>query len=157
MSLLQNMTIKRKLTAIIMVTSALAITLVTGAYALREWVGIRHNMISKLSSHAAVMAESCKAALTFEDAGHAQKLLSALSAESSISYACVFTKEGEVLATHLRSSDQSGPEIVPTLEEGHHYSRNVLDIVKEIDLDGETIGTLFIRADISELYATRIN
>ena len=52
MSLLQNMTIKRKLIAIIMVTSALAITLVTGACALREWIGIRQNMISKLSSHA---------------------------------------------------------------------------------------------------------
>ena len=147
------MTIRHKLTAIIMVTSVSALTLVTGAYALREWNGIRSNTLSKLSSHAAVMAESCKAALIFEDAGHAQKLLSALSAESSISYACVLTKEGEVLATHLRSSDQSGPEIVPTLEEGYHFGGTVLDIVKGIDLDGETIGTLFIRADISDLYA----
>ena len=153
MSLLRNMTIRHKLTAIIMVTSVSALTLVTGAYALREWNGIRSNTLSKLSSHAAVMAESCKAALTFEDAGYAQKLLSALDAESSISYACVFTKEGEVLATHLRSSDQSGPEIVPTLEEGYHFGGTVLDIVKGIDLDGETIGTLFIRADISDLYA----
>ena len=157
MSILDNMTLRHKLTAIIMVTSVLALTLATAAYTLRDWIGIRNNMLSKLSSHAAVMAEACNAALAFEDAHYARKVLSALNAEPSISYACVFTKEGEALAHYRRSSGQSVVESVRPLEKGHRFRNNALDIVTDVHLDGETIGTLFIRADLREVYAKLMN
>ena len=157
MSLLQNMTIRHKLTAIIMVTSVLALTLATAAFTLRDWIGARNNMLSKLSSHAAVMAEACNAALAFEDAHYARKVLSALNAEPSISYAGVFTKEGEALATYRRSWGHSVVESVRPIEKGHRFRRNALDLVTDVRLDGETIGTLFIRADLREHYAELLN
>jgi len=152
MSILQNMTIKHKLVTIAMLTTVATLSLAVGAYVIWEWIDIREDMVAKLSSHAAVMAESCKAALAFEDADYAQKMLSALSAESSIAYACVCTKEDRVLATYRRDLADDSPHAIATDEAGVSFGRNALNVTSDIVLDGEKTGTILIRADLSELF-----
>ncbi len=73
--ILQNMTIKHKLISIIMATCMVALLLAGVVLILWEWSTLRHTMARNLSTQAEMIADNCKAAVTFEDAKDAKKTL----------------------------------------------------------------------------------
>ena len=99
----RNMAIKHKLIAIVMLTCIVALMLVGSAFLFWEWRSLRGNMLENLSTQAGITSENCKAALTFEDQEDTQETLKALKANSSIVYACVYKKDGEVFASYAQN------------------------------------------------------
>ncbi|MFH1371776.1 MAG: ATP-binding protein [Planctomycetota bacterium] len=148
----QNMAIKHKLIAIVMLTCVVALILVGSAFLFWEWRGLRNNMLENLSTQARITAENCKAALTFEDAEDAQKTLKALKANSSIVFACVYKKSGELFASYaLNEADKTHLMIAPQ-KKGSDSSGGLLTVFEPIVLDEETIGTVCLRCDLSPMY-----
>ena len=61
------MTIKRKLTVIMMFTCLVGLLVVGAGFITCDFIQLRQNMMRSLSVQAEIMANNCKAALAFDD------------------------------------------------------------------------------------------
>lgn len=156
MTLLRNMTIRHKLSLIIMFTCACALLLAGTVLILWGRVTFRRDMVSNLSTLAEVTGENCKAALAFEDAEDATETLKALRTQPSIVFATVHTKTGESFANYIRAGSDSDViskhQTVIHQKNDHRFSNGKLIVFKSIVLDGETIGTLRLQSDLEPLH-----
>ncbi len=157
MKILRNMTIRHKLTTVIMFTCICALLL--AGIALIAWgqFTFRRNMVRNLSTLAQMTADTCKAAVAFEDVEDATETLKALSAQPSIVFAEVHTKTDESFAIYLRSGTDT--DVITRhqkdqlLKEGYSFSNDGLTVSKDVVLDGEIIGTICLQSDLEPLYA----
>jgi two-component system sensor histidine kinase/response regulator len=166
----RNFSIKHKLTAIIMLTSTIVLLLASGAFVANALVTFRRSMIENLSTLAEVIGTNSTASLAFNDQDSANETLAALEAEPHITSACIYTKDGKIFARytgnsvdrgsvppkskrdeHHLSDSNSEPPIL--IEEGHHFQDDHLDLFKQIVLDGDTIGTVYLQSDLYRLYS----
>ncbi len=160
MPVMSNMSIKRKLISIIMLTCTGALLLAGGVFVVSEWVSVRRLMVQNLSTHAAMTGDNCKAALAFQDANDAKETLSNLREESSVVFGCIRGKDGKVFAHYSRDSAEDsagdfdcGSPILKLGEDGYLFDEAYLTLFKGIILDGETIGTICLRSDLQPMYA----
>jgi two-component system NtrC family sensor kinase len=152
MKILRNMTIRHKLTTVIMLTCICGLLL--AGVALIAWgqFTFRRNMVRNLSTLALVTADNCKAAIAFDDVDDATETLKALSAQPSIILAEVHTKTGEHFADYHRQGADSHV-FIEHHEDDHHFRDGILAVCKAIVLEKETIGTVYMQSDLQPLYA----
>ncbi len=153
MRLVQNMAIKHKLIAIVMLTCLTTLLLVGGAFVFWQWTDLRNNLKKDLLTKAQISADNCKAALTFEDIKDAERTLKALKADPSILFACVYRKSGEVFASYAQTETDKARLATEVKERGYSFSEGLLTVFEPIVLDNETIGTICLRGDLSPMYA----
>lgn len=158
MRFLQNMTIKHKLISITLVTCVIALLMAGTAFIAWEWTALRQNMVRNLSTQAEMIADNCKAAMAFGDAKDAAEILGALKAESSIVSACIRNRKGEVFATYYRNKTDSFADpvyrsnLVELKKNSYVFENGLLKTLKNIVLNGEIIGTVYIRSDLTPMY-----
>ena len=89
----------------------------------------RKETVRSMSCYAEIIGDNCKAALAFEDAEDAKQTLKSLQAESSIAFACVYTKEGKVLAhyQHPDVTDEFSPPVCK--KEGYQFDNNYFKVI----------------------------
>jgi len=145
MSILRNITIRHKLTLIIMFTCITALVMAASAFIVWEQITFRNSMARNLSIQAAMTADNCKAALAFEDAADAEETLKTLREEPSIIFGCVYTADGKVFAKYSRDNTVMLPQ---PQKDGHGFHNNSLTVFRSITLDGDKIGTLCLRSDL---------
>ncbi len=153
MLVLQNMTIKDKLISIIMATSIVALLLAGIVLILWEWSTLRHTMARSLSTQAEMIADNCKASLTFNDPDDAKKTLSALHVESCIVFGGVYNKKGELFASYHRYGVDRNIQPSEIQKSGYTFGEGFLTVFKTIILDDEIIGTVCVRSDLRPMYA----
>ena len=153
-SAVRNMSIKRKLVSVIMVTCVVALSLAGAVFIAWQWAGLRLAMVQNLSTHAEILANNCKAALTFDDARDATETLNSFDSVPSILVAAVYNKKGELLAAYSRPGSQTAIRPQDMQKDGHVFEGNFLTVFKSVVLDEETIGTACIRADLTGMYVT---
>jgi len=152
MSFLSNITIKQKLIAITMSTCLAALLLVGTGYMLWEWADIHNDMVRRLSTHAELIADNCKASLAFDDYKDATDTLHALHVEPSIVFGCIYDKNREVFAIY----NPNNANVVKSTEftvNGHNFSDGYLTVFRSIILDKEVIGIVCLRSDLQPMYA----
>ncbi len=149
---LRNLSLKHRLIAIIMLTCVASLVLVGVVFIAWEWTDLRRTMVHDLASHAEVLADNCKAAITFRDPADAGACLRTVGAVPSITAACVYTREGELFAKYVRQG--TTPVLPPpqALRSSHRFARGVLILTRPVLLDGEPIGTVCLRGDLGLLY-----
>jgi C4-dicarboxylate-specific signal transduction histidine kinase/uncharacterized membrane protein affecting hemolysin expression len=148
---MRNIAIKYKLISIIMAT-CLAVLLLAGIILLIfEQKEYREETINSISCYAEIIGDNCRAALAFEDAEDATETLKSLKAESSIVFACVYTKEGKVLAHYQHPSYTEG-FLPPEYEkECYRFHSDYFELYKQIKENDELIGTVYIKLDLSHM------
>src|SRR5213593_4956779 len=97
MKLFQQSSIKRKLTAIIMLTSCVALLLACAAFLLYERASFRSDLVSQMSTLAEITGKNCDAYLNLDRPEAAQKTLADLRPEGQIRSACIY-KDRQVWA-----------------------------------------------------------
>ena len=150
-SKLRNMTIRRKLTAIIMLTSSVILLLAITVFVVWEQVDSRKHLLQDLSSHANMIADNCKAALSFSDQEDAEQILATLGSDASIVLAYIYDKEGHIFAKYQRNGITEEIRILAFGEDGHAFEHGYLSLLKQINLDGELIGFVYLRDDMSRV------
>ena len=153
MLVIRNMTIKNKLTAIIMATSVVALLLVGSSFAIWQREVFLSSIAEALSTHAAIIADNCKAAVSFEDARDAEEILSALRVDSSIIFGCIYTNRGEIFASYFCDSNDATIALPAVEQEGRRFDKGFITVFKHIVLNGEILGTVCLRSDLSPMYA----
>jgi len=153
MSILKNTAIRHKLILIIMGTCVGILILNNLINFSLEWREDRQEIIDSLLCYAEMVGDNCSAALAFEDAKDARETLASLRAESSIVSACIYTKEGKVLACYRNPAVKNEISPPKCTEEGYRFDADYFTLFQQIDNGSEVIGTVYIQHDLSEMRA----
>jgi uncharacterized membrane protein affecting hemolysin expression len=161
--LFRNMSIRTKLTMLMVLTSMIVLLLASAAFIANDVVQARAAMVEGLDVQAEIIGKNGSAALVFNDAAAANEILSALSAEPGIMAAAISTTDGEMLASYIsKDSDETGVMVsdfwlrddwtIPADMAGNYYSwDDNLELYSPISLDGEMLGMLYIKADLKQI------
>src|SRR5260221_5676454 len=139
-----NTPISKKLKAIIMATTAAALLLACGVFAVYETMAIRYSMFRETLLLADIVGANSTAALTFNDQQAAGETLRGLESEDRVVTARIYAKDGKPFATYVRwgTSPNSIPATAPP--DSHDFGRDSLRLTRKIYSNGEFAGTVFL-------------
>ena len=152
-TVMRNLTIKYKLIAITMLTCLTALLLAGTGVILWEWLNLRRIMARNISTQAEMIADNCKAALTFDDKSDASEILQALHVQTSIVFGCLYNSEGEIFASYVNNNVDEAIRSAELMEDGYRFADGYLTVYKTIILEDEIIGTVCLRADLQPVYS----
>ncbi len=151
-----NLSIRHRLTLIIMAVSMVAVLLTGVLITLFGIYHLRQNMATDLTLSAEVAGDRNAAALIFDDPEVAQRNLSVFESKPSIQRVCLYRKD-EVFAYYLNPSlrEESGyvPCPPPQARETIQLSTSQLFIYKPIVKLGDAIGGIYLESDLREIHA----
>jgi signal transduction histidine kinase/ActR/RegA family two-component response regulator len=145
---LRNLSIKKKLTLLAMLTSGIAVVLSSASFLIYDLVTFRNLLSQDLATEADIVAYNSAAALAFADETSANVQLSALTAKSDLVAAALYDANGRVFARYFRSGDPAAD--LPAAPEGRHqrFTGQYIEVFADVSLRGERLGTLFLRSDM---------
>ena len=147
----QNISIKRKLTWIIMIASGAALLLVAACFVTYEMVSRRQNMTRDLATLAEVLGNESTAALSFDETNRTSEILSALRGKKQIVAAALYNESGKRVAVYKQRA--AAAQMFPERPEntGARFDADHLFLFHEIRLDNQKVGTLYLKSDLREL------
>jgi two-component system, sensor histidine kinase and response regulator len=166
---LYNLSIRRKLIALLLLTNFIVLGLVASAFVVNEASMFRSGSRTELAALAEIIGNNTSAAVAFNDRVAATETLSGLRAKPQIRAAFVMLKNGSVLASYLgKGADQrrlgfATPEKGGFLIDAGKLASLVREAgspfalahdlygVSPIVLDDQQIGTVVIQSDCREL------
>jgi two-component system, NtrC family, sensor kinase len=151
--LLRDTPIRRKLTAITMVTSGVALLLACLAFVGYEVIVFRGSMVEELTTTAAIIGDNSSAALMFDDPRSAEQTLRSLNTHPHVIGAAIYTREGKLFARYARSRVENRFVAPPLRLNGHDFADDRLELFHSFQLAGEHAGTVYIESDLTELHA----
>ena len=152
----RDLAIGHKLMLAMMLTSSAAVLLAGITRIIYEVTAFRNASARDLSVQAEIIGENSAAALEFDNPQTAQETLASLKARTDIVAACVYRKNGSVLAGYVRGAHAS-PASFPKLEvEGHRLESGHLLLFRRISRKGEWLGTVYLRSNVQQHYARLI-
>lgn len=153
---LLDVTIRQKLTLVIMLTCAAALVSAGTAFVIYERISIRHDTVVSLLTQAEMIAHNCKAASAFEDVKDAKETLNSLHMQPSIVYGCIYNSNGELFASYHRSGNGTDRSIHPPLpqKDGYQFDNEYLIVYKSVVFDGGKIGTVCLQSNLRPMYKT---
>jgi signal transduction histidine kinase/ActR/RegA family two-component response regulator len=148
---LQNLSINRKLMLITMLTSSVALVLLSASFLIYDLTSFRHFLSEDLETQAEVIGYNSAAAMAFKDESAASVTLSALKAKEDIVAAVLYDPRGKVFAQYVRANIAQPvlPTDIPQLN-GSRFRGSYLEVFHGVSLNGEPLGTLFLQSDMSQ-------
>ncbi|MBI2950413.1 MAG: PAS domain S-box protein [Verrucomicrobia bacterium] len=150
MRFLRTLSIKSKLTWIIMLTSGVALAIACAGFVAYEVVVFRRSMVLDLTTLAQIMADSCAVPLSFENEEEADRALKTLQAKEHIVFASILRSDGREFAKYPAQAPAPSPP--SALPETHRFRDQYLEVLWPIVAGGETIGSVYLRSDLEELH-----
>lgn len=149
MAFFNNLSIRWKLTVIIMLTTSVALQLVCACMFVYDVVSTRRATEHYLAALGDVLGRNSTAALLFGDPQAGTDTLSALRAEPRVACARLFNREGVPFASYTRPDHAS---VLPqrALSAGPYFEHGHLQQFRRIELHGEQIGFIFLESDMRE-------
>ncbi len=148
---LRDLSLRRKLTFVTMSISLVALVMACAAFLVYDQYAQRRSMAKDLAILADVLGTNSTAALTFHDPTAASEALGALHAQGRVVSACLYDEHGAPFAHFRRDRNASVAWPKRASAPGFDRSATHLGVSRPITLDGEVIGTLYIRSDLQEL------
>jgi two-component system sensor histidine kinase/response regulator len=153
MNLLRNLSLRGKLTSIIMIACSVAVLVACTVFAVYDVTTFRHSLATELATLARITGSNVTAALTFGDDKATREILGSLAIQTHIVEACVYKADGTVLAEYRRGPSEEF-FVPPALlsDRTAIVSGNML-VFRGIWLDGGVIGSIYVKSDLGELHA----
>jgi hypothetical protein len=145
------LSIRSKLTLMIMAASSLALLFACAAFISYDSYTFRIAKVQDVATLAEIIGSNSTGALTYQDANSAREVLSALSSKKQISEACIYDRQGQVFAKYVRDSGPAEFSPPPPQEGGSLFEDQHLILFRSIILAGDKIGTVYVRYDLSEV------
>jgi signal transduction histidine kinase/DNA-binding response OmpR family regulator len=149
----RNLSIKRKLMLVTMVTSSLALLLASAGFLLYDMTAFRARMSHDLITQAEILGTTSIGPLAFQDEKGASDILAALKAKDDTIAAALYTADGKLFANYRRADAPAHG--LPSRPEasGFRFNEQQLEVFHTIRLQDETLGTLYIVSDMSQWHA----
>jgi len=149
---LQDLSIKRKVMAVIMLTSISVVLLTLAAFMVYDLVTYRQTLESNLATIAFITADNSTAALEFNNDKDAEEILAALRAEPHIVMAALYDPRDNIFARYPVQKPVNAFPLKPG-PAGHRFERRHLKFVTPVVQEGGRLGTLYLESDLEALSA----
>lgn len=149
MNLLRDLPIRQKLMLIALVTTGGALLLAGAALIYFDRVRFESEMENELLTLADIVAGNSTAALSFQDPNDATDVLRALEPQESIIAAAIYDSEGGLFARYDRGGNGDVP--LRPAPDGPYLKAGALEVFRKVELQGDRIGTVFLRSNLDEL------
>jgi diguanylate cyclase (GGDEF)-like protein/PAS domain S-box-containing protein len=148
-----RLSITAKMTAIVMLTSGLALLLACAAFLAYDRTAQRETMQQELHVLVQVIADRSTASLAFEDPLTAEETLGALRARRSVVAAYIYDKEGKLFAQYTRDNLTNATAPPPDVlgSDGSRFDGEHLLIGQRIVVGQDTFGSLLVLSDLTDL------
>jgi signal transduction histidine kinase/CheY-like chemotaxis protein len=160
---LRNLSIRRKLTAIVLVTSGVAVILASATFLAYDYSAFRDQMVTGLDTTAeglgllaapALDAESAASGVATRARQALASILLSLKAYPHVEEGCIFDAQGEVVARQMRGLDFDRPPPTFSLDTWHAFRDEGLVLYKAVFTeDGRRVGVVYLRSNTRELGA----
>jgi len=145
--------LRRRLVLGIMLTAGLALLLALGAFLTMEIASSHASAQRELALLADVLGEGATATLDFGDSHEAKRLLATLRHHRAIEVAVLFDRNGRPMAHYRREDRPDAPLPDSPGGPGTTLQDRRYRLTHPVVHHGETVGTLYLRADLAEVYA----
>lgn len=158
MGILRNFSIRTKATVTIVLVSTLVLTIALSVVLARDYFTFREDEQDKLTTLARVIAANSTAAVTFDDHEAARDGLGKLTTDPNIKAAFIWANS-EHFASYMRPGESGAQAMLNELRALGTVEKTIRDDRKDmfvqvpVSLDGETIATLYVVADLSRIQA----
>src|ERR1700730_1080913 len=148
----QDLSIPTKLQAIVMLTCAAALVVAAVLFTLYDRATFLREKTQDLIASARMIGSTSTAALSSHDTRLAREVLNALQAKQHVVDACIYDSDGTVFARYSRSSTHVDFPPPPTAQKDRTtiVARHML-LFQDIVLRGDSIGTIYIDADLDDM------
>ncbi|HEX6187632.1 MAG TPA: ATP-binding protein, partial [Pyrinomonadaceae bacterium] len=153
MRVFRNLSIKRKLTLMIMVISIFTLLLSYALIMTYDRILERRAMVRNLTTQAEIIGNNSTAAITFNDPDSAKEVLTALKARPEIISAVIYTSDQKAFARYQRADQTVDSPPPDTRADGSFFANDRLTLFQQITLDGIVIGKVLLESDLRELNA----
>ncbi len=151
-SFFKRLSINRKLTLVIMLTTAGALAVACAAFLVYERQTLRQSMARGFAIIADTFDDNVSPGLAFDDIESIAQTLNTLRADPSIVAARVYNKTGASVAQYERAGGGGTPFAFPPLQgKGQTFREDHLDTFEDVRLEDEVIGTVYLAADFSAI------
>jgi signal transduction histidine kinase/ActR/RegA family two-component response regulator len=152
MTFLRDTPIKRKVMLIILLASGFALFLMGSALITYELITFRQSLAVNIGVLAEIIGSNSTASLAFRDSRSAKEILSALSAEGQVTEAAIYDDNGQIFARFPTDAPLADFPKAPGAD-GHRFEHAHLDMFRPIVQDGSRQGTIYLQADLGEMYS----
>jgi signal transduction histidine kinase len=149
--LLERLPIRHKLVAMIMLTSALVLTLASIGYLANDYYRARDDLVSDFRTQLDLVIESVVAAVQYRNPEDARAILETLSANPHLRLACIYDESGALFVEFIagRTTSSCATTAPP---EGEGYTWNTYELSKRMMLDGKRVGTAYLGSSIRAMW-----
>ncbi len=152
----RDYSISRKLTRMNMLVSAVALLLACTAFFGYDLLTWRGNRVRGLSIQADIIGSNSVSAMMFNDAKSAENTLSALRAAPNITYAGIYTADGQPFAAYWRDRGAASMPPLPAIPhdsvEQYWFKDDGVDLARRISFQGSPEEIVYIRSDLTAMY-----
>lgn len=148
---IRQLPIRKKLVFIAMTATILALLVAGTAFTVYTRQRVKSSMVQDLSALAMLIADRSNAAILFDDPNLARENLASLRVKSSVTGACIYLENGTVFAAYNALNVTAEPFPPPENERLFRFEVGKLLVFEPMMLEGKRVGTVCIRASLSEL------
>lgn len=145
--------IRARLLLLTALNSSFALLFAGAVFLGYETLQYRTTATHELTTLAEVVGARSTAALSFADERAAHETLSSLSADRLIVEAVIYDSSKRLFATWRNAKSSAIHVLAQPKPDGVYFENGNLLIFDSIILQGERIGTIYLRSDMSEVYA----
>src|SRR5437660_6340357 len=147
----QELSIKRKLILITMLTSSIALLLSSASFLIYDLISFRHLLTQDLATQAEIIGYNSAAAMAFKDEPAATATLAALTAKDDIVAAVLYSPDGKMFAHYFRN-DKTLPAVLPSRsqEKGYRFEGRYLEVWHDVTPNGQHLGRFFLQSELPQ-------
>ena len=142
--------IRRTLMSVILLTCGAVMLLTSAAFFAYEYWTFRQFTLRNLEILGKAIAANSTAALAFDNPNDAREALSAFKAQPHVLSARLYHADGHLIAAYPDGASRDPPP--PGRSDGYRFEAAGLRGVQPVEQDGRRLGTLYLEADLGEIY-----
>jgi diguanylate cyclase (GGDEF)-like protein len=152
MRILRNLSIRHKLTVIIMIIVAVSLLLSSVAFITSDRLYTQKNVGKNLRIMADMIAANSTAALLFGDSTAAMETLGFLSSQGNIEAGVIYDSDREVFASYVKAGHQGQLPDPSVMDENLLFWSDHVELFTNIKYQGEVIGNIYLRSDLQAVH-----
>ena len=152
MKYFNDYSIKRKLVLLLVALVTFTLLLQGSILVYNDIKNLKTDIVENLSVLASAIGSMSRAAILFEDARAGGRILSSLENERQIDLAVIYKADDQVFVTYSKENSLK-TEPPKLIHEGEAITEKGIEIVKNIVLEGEVLGKIYIKANLDQMEA----
>lgn len=152
MKAMRDMTIKKRVLFVVMITSLLALTIVSSVTMAISFRYRRQNLMTELAILARIIGDNCLVPIAYDIPEDADKLLASLRKSPSVTHAVIHDSEGNDFASYRRNQSSVALPLHPPsgikTESGGEIQGSYMHVWEPVLFEGKQIGVLHLFDDM---------